>query len=130
MIDWRAVAVVAAGAAIGGVARYLVGQVFLQRFGPGFPYGTMFINVTGSFAIGVVAQLALARAAGMPTHVRLFAATGVLGGYTTFSTFSLDAITLMGEGGWLASVIYSGASVLLGFLGASLGVALTRLLAR
>ncbi len=130
MNDWRAIAAVAVGAAIGGVLRYLVGQAFLQRLGPGFPYGTLFINVSGSFAIGVVAQLALSQARGMPPLMRLFAATGVLGGYTTFSTFSLEAITLLGEGGILASLLYTGASVVAGFLAAAIGVALTRLVAR
>jgi len=126
MTDWRAIAAVGAGAAIGGVLRYLVGQIFLQRFGPGFPYGTLFINVSGSFAIGIVAQLALSQAVGLPPMVRLFAATGVLGGYTTFSTFSLEAITLIGEGGAIAATLYTGASVIAGFLAAALGVALTR----
>ncbi len=130
MSDWRAIAVVAAGAAIGGALRYLISQAFLQRFGPGFPYGTLFINVSGSFAIGVVAQLALSQAGGMPPVLRLFTATGVLGGYTTFSTFSLEAITLMGEGGVLASLLYTSASVIAGFLAASFGVLLTRLVAR
>ena len=130
MSDWRAIVAVAAGAAIGGVLRYLVSQVFLQRFGPGFPYGTLFINVSGSFFIGVVAQLALSQAIGLPPIVRLFAATGVLGGYTTFSTFSLEAITLMGEGGALAATFYTGASVVAGFLAASFGVLLTRVLVR
>jgi fluoride exporter len=130
MSDWRAIAAVAAGAAIGGALRYLVSQIFLQRFGPGFPYGTLFINVSGSFAIGVVAQLALSQAVGLPPIVRLFAATGVLGGYTTFSTFSLEAITLVGEGGALVAALYTGASVVAGFLAASLGVALTRAITR
>ena len=130
MIDWRAIVAVAVGAAIGGVARYIIGQIFVQRFGPGFPYGTLFINVTGSFAIGIVAQLALSQAAGMSPLMRLFTATGILGGYTTFSTFSLDAITLLGEGGALAALLYTGGSVILGFGGAALGVVLTRLVVR
>jgi fluoride exporter len=129
MIDWRAVIAVAIGAAIGGVLRYVVGQVFLQRFGPGFPYGTLFINVSGSFLIGIVAQLALTRAFGMTPLVRLLLATGVLGGYTTFSTFSLDALTLL-ESGAVPAFIYTVASVVLGFGGAALGIVLTRLALR
>jgi len=130
MIDWRSVLAVAVGAALGGVLRYLVGQVVLQRIGPGFPYGTLLINVTGSFAIGVVAQLALSQAVGLPPIARLFAATGVLGGYTTFSAFSLEAIGLMGEGGYVAAAIYTIASIALGFGGAAFGILLTRLVAR
>jgi fluoride exporter len=129
MIDWRAVAAVAIGAAIGGVLRYVIGQLFLQRFGPGFPYGTLFINVSGSFLIGIVAQLALTRALGMTPLLRLLLATGVLGGYTTFSTFSLDALTLL-ESGMLPALMYTLASVVLGFGGAALGIILTRLALR
>ncbi len=129
MIDWRAVVAVAAGAAIGGVLRYVVGQLFLQRFGPGFPYGTLFINVSGSFLIGIVAQLALTRAFGITPLVRLLLATGILGGYTTFSTFSLDALTLL-ESGAMPALVYSVASVVLGFGGAALGVVLARLALR
>ncbi len=129
MIDWRAVVAVAIGAAIGGVLRYVVGQLFLQRFGPGFPYGTLFINVSGSFLIGIVAQLALTRAFGMTPLVRLLLATGILGGYTTFSAFSLDALTLL-ESGAMPALVYTVASVVLGFGGAALGVVLTRLALR
>jgi fluoride exporter len=129
MIDWRAVIAVAVGAAIGGVLRYVVGQIFLQRFGPGFPYGTLFINVTGSVLIGVVAQLAATRAFGVTPLVRILLATGILGGYTTFSTFSLDALTLF-ESGALPALIYTFASVVLGFGGAALGIVIGRLAQR
>ncbi len=129
MIEWRAIAAVAIGAAVGGVLRYVVGQLFLQRFGPGFPYGTLFINVSGSVCIGIVAQLAVTRAFGMTPFLRVLLATGVLGGYTTFSTFSLDALTLLEEGA-LPALLYVGSSVVLGFLGAAAGVVLARLAAR
>jgi fluoride exporter len=129
MIDWRAVIAVAVGAAIGGVLRYVVGQLFLQRFGPGFPWGTLFINVSGSFCIGIVAQLAVTRAFGMTPLVRILLATGILGGYTTFSAFELDALTLL-ESGLLLPLIYMFASVVLGFGGAALGIVLTRLALR
>ena len=130
MIDGRAMIAVAVGAAIGGVLRYVVGQLFLQRYGPGFPYGTFFINVTGSFLIGIVAELAATRALGITPMVRIFAATGVLGGYTTFSTFSLDAVTLFGEGGVVPGLLYGGGSLLLGFLAAAAGQMLARVALR
>jgi CrcB protein len=129
MIELRSVAAVAIGAAFGGALRYVVGQLFLQRFGPGFPYGTLFINVSGSVLIGVVAQLSATRAFGMTPFLRVLLATGVLGGYTTFSTFSLDAMTLLEEG-VLPALLYVGSSVVLGFLGATIGVVLARLAAR
>lgn len=126
MIDWRAIVAVGLGAAIGGVLRYVVGQFFLQRFGAGFPYGTLFINVSGSFCIGIIAELAATSALGMTPTLRLFWAVGVLGGYTTFSTFSLDALTLIQEG-LIPAFIYMAASVGLGFAGAAAGVILARL---
>jgi CrcB protein len=129
MIEWRAVAAVAIGAAVGGVLRYVVGQLFMQRFGPGFPYGTLFINVSGSLCIGIVAELAATRAFGMTPLLRILLATGVLGGYTTFSTFSFDAITLLGEG-ILPAFVYTAVSVVLGFAGAAVGVVLARLASR
>jgi fluoride exporter len=129
VIEWRAVLAVAIGAAVGGVLRYIVGQLFLQRFGPGFPYGTLFINVSGSLCIGIVAQLAATRAFGMTPFLRVLLATGVLGGYTTFSAFSLDTLTLLEEGA-LPALLYVGASVVLGFAGAAAGVVLARLATR
>jgi|SRR5579884_80584 len=120
-MDGRAIIAVAVGAAIGGVLRYIVGTVFLQRFGPGFPWGTLFINVTGSFLIGVIAELALTRAFGISPLVRVFATTGVLGGYTTFSTFSLDTITLIGDGALPFALIYAAGSVVTGVLGTYVG---------
>lgn len=129
MIDPRAVIAVALGAAMGGVLRYVVGQIFLQRFGPGFPYGTLFINVSGSFLIGVIAELALTRAIGVTPLMRMFIATGILGGYTTFSTFSLDGVTLL-EQGWLTPSIYVAMSVILGMLGAGVGMTCVRLAVR
>lgn len=66
MIGWTQLASVAVGAAFGGVARYLVTVWFTQRFGPGFPFGTLFINVSGSFLIGVVVELSQTRVLGIP----------------------------------------------------------------
>jgi len=129
MIEWRAVVAVAIGAAIGGMLRYVVGQLFLQRFGPGFPYGTLFINASGSLCIGIVAELALTRALGMTPLLRILLATGVLGGYTTFSSFSLDFVTLLTEG-MVPAFVYAAASVVLGFAGAAAGVVIARLAAR
>ena len=129
MIEWRAVVAVAIGAAIGGVLRYDIGQLFLQRLGPGFPYGTLFINITGSFCIGIVAELGATRVLGMTPLLRVLLATGVLGGYTTFSTFSLDAVTLLAEG-IFPPFLYTMASVVLGFAGAGAGIVLARLAQR
>jgi CrcB protein len=130
VIEWKAVFAVAIGAALGGVARYVIGQIFAQRFGPGFPYGTLFINVTGSFLIGVVAELATSRAFGMTPLLRVFAATGLLGGYTTFSAFSLDALVLVSDGAALLAALYAAGSVALGVVAAYAGLVLARITIR
>jgi CrcB protein len=130
VIGWAQLASVAVGAAFGGVARYAVTIWFTQRFGPGFPFGTLFINVSGSFLIGVVVELSQTRVLGISPLVRLLLATGVLGGYTTFSTFSYDALVLAGEGSRGLALAYAAGSVLLGVAAAYGGIVLVRLAAR
>jgi CrcB protein len=125
-VEGNALAAVFVGGGIGAVLRYAVGSAFLQRFGPGFPWGTFAINVTGSFLIGIVAQLALTRSFGVTPMVRIFAATGVLGGYTTFSTFSLDAVVLVGDGNALLAFAYAAGSVLSGLFAAYIGQVVAR----
>jgi fluoride exporter len=126
-VEWKAILAVGIGGGIGAILRYAVGFAFVQRFGPGFPWGTLAINVSGSFLIGIIAQLALTRSFGVTPTVRLFAATGVLGGYTTFSTFSLDTIVLVGGGAFLVSAVYALGSVVAGVFGAYAGEILARL---
>jgi CrcB protein len=128
-MDFKSILAVAIGGAIGAVARFIIGQVALQRFGPGFPWGTAVINVSGSFLIGLIAQLAMTRAFGITPTVRLFAATGVLGGYTTFSAFSLESLTLFGEGAPLVGAIYAAGSVILGIFAAFAGTIVGRIAA-
>ncbi len=126
-MDVKTIAAVGIGGGIGAILRYLVGSAFLQRFGPGFPWGTFAINVTGSFFIGVVAQLALSRSFGVTPMMRVFVATGVLGGYTTFSTFSLDSVVLIGDGAPTLALAYAAGSVITGVLAAYFGAVLARL---
>ena len=82
------------GAGIGGALRHGVNVLATRQFGYGFPYGTLIVNVAGSFAMGLLAGFFVYRA-GVPQHLRLFLTTGILGGFTTFSTFSLDAALLV-----------------------------------
>lgn len=84
---------VAFGGAIGAAARYLVGVQAVRLFGPDFPWGTMIVNVAGSFAMGVIISL-FALKLQASQEVRAFLTTGVLGGFTTFSAFSLDFAVL------------------------------------
>ncbi len=85
---------VALGGAAGSVSRYLVGLASLRLFGPGFSWGTLAVNLAGGLAIGIMAEmLALKLDASQP--VRLLAITGFLGGFTTFSAFSLEVAGMM-----------------------------------
>ncbi len=116
---------VAAGGALGSVLRYLVGLWTLRSFGPSFPWGTLTVNITGSFLIGVFAEV-IARKFGASAEMRVFLITGILGGYTTFSAFSLDAITLFERGEPVTALIYVVSSVLLSALAVFAGLALMR----
>ncbi len=98
---------VALGGAAGSVLRYLVSVAALAVLGPAFPWGTLAVNILGSAAIGVAA------ASGIEGHQRLLLVTGFLGGFTTFSAFSLEAVTLH-ERSPLLAVVYVAASVGLG----------------
>ncbi|MDW5313973.1 fluoride efflux transporter CrcB [Rhizobium sp. PL01] len=116
---------VAAGGALGSVLRYLVGLWTLRSFGPSFPWGTLTVNITGSFLIGVFAEM-IARKFGASAEMRLFLITGILGGYTTFSAFSLDAITLFERGEPVTALIYVASSVLLSAVAVFAGLVLMR----
>ena len=110
---------VAAGGAIGSVARYLVGIGSGKLFGINFPWGTLIINVTGSFLIGLFIGLFAIRWDASQT-VRIFLTVGICGGYTTFSTFSLDTFYLMERGQAVAAGAYIVGSVALS-VGALIG---------
>ncbi len=116
---------VGAGGAIGSMLRYLVGLWAVHRFGSGFPWGTLGVNITGSFLIGVLAEVIM-RKFGASPDMRVFLITGILGGYTTFSAFSLDAITLVERGDIMLSAVYVIASVALSILAVFSGLALVR----
>lgn len=101
------------GGGVGATLRHWFNGVALSLWGSNYPWGTLFINVTGSLLMGVVVELAALKI-GMPAQVRLFLATGILGGYTTFSTFSLETGLLHVRGDDLAAVAYALGSVVLG----------------
>ncbi|PCH80567.1 MAG: fluoride efflux transporter CrcB [Hyphomicrobiales bacterium] len=96
---------VAAGGAIGAGCRHFVGMVALKFFGSGFPYGTLVCNVGGSFLMGILVHI-LAIKFNAGAELRLFLTTGLLGGFTTFSTFSLDAVILTERGQTETALIY------------------------
>lgn len=115
------------GAGVGGVLRNLVNMTAMRLLGAGFPYGTLFVNVVGSFIIGCAAAwLASRMEHAWISHARFFLITGALGGFTTFSSFSLDAAMLMERGEFGLSLLYIGGSVLLSLVGVFAGLALVR----
>ena len=128
MIGARALFAVALGGGLGSVLRYLVTLAVTQRAGPGFPWATLLINVAGSLVIGIIAELSVTRALGIGSVTRLFLMTGILGGFTTFSTFSLDIVTLASERAALLAIAYASGSVILGFAAAFAGIVLVRAL--
>ena len=113
------------GAGIGGALRHGVNVGATKLFGLGFPYGTLIVNVTGSFIMGLLAGYFAFRG-GIPQHARLFLTTGVLGGYTTFSTFSLDAALLIERHAFGAAAGYLVGSVAAGLAGLFFGLAVFR----
>lgn len=116
---------VALGAVLGANLRFLVTTWAADRFGPDFPYGTFLINVSGAFAIGIVLAF-LGERVGINPIWRLFFATGFLGGYTTFSSYAWEVLTLLQDGDWLPAGAYIVGSNVLGFAGVWLGAALAR----
>lgn len=119
------IALVAAGGAIGSVFRYLVGLLSVRLVGMTFPWGTLAVNVVGSFLIGFLVEL-VARRLNASVEMRLFLVTGVLGGFTTFSSFSLDAVALFERGGLGLSAVYIAASLVVSIAAVFAGLALGR----
>jgi len=123
--DLGILAAVAAGSAAGGVARPLLTEVVVRIAGPGFPWGTLFVNVSGSLGIGLLTALAgTTMLAGWPTIWRQATITGVLGGFTTFSAFSVQTTTLLQQGQWLTAAINVCLSVGLGIAACWAGFAI------
>ena len=117
--------IVFVGAGLGGALRHGVNVGAARLFGLGFPYGTLIVNVTGSFLMGLLAGF-FAYRAGIPQHVRLFLTTGILGGFTTFSTFSLDAALLIERHSLGMAAGYMVGSVAAGLSALFFGLALFR----
>jgi len=113
------------GGGLGAALRHGINIASARAFGTGFPYGTLLINITGSLVMGLAAAY-FAFKGDASQHWRLFLTTGILGGYTTFSTFSLDAALLYERGEVGPAAIYVLASVALSIAGLFAGFALVR----
>lgn len=116
---------VAVGSAFGRMSRYAI-SVWMQRVGgASFPLGTLLINITGSFLVGFLLRVAAAPT-GFSPELRLALTTGFCGGYTTFSTFSYETITLVESGEWRRAAAYVTLSVVVSLLAAFSGVVVAR----
>ena len=123
---WQHFAAVFIGGGLGSALRYGVGRMSLAAFGPNFPASTLIVNIAGCFLLGVLIGWVANRSAGMDQTVSLFLTTGVLGGFTTFSAFALDAVTLSERGDHLAAMGYVLASVVASIVGLLAGLTLLR----
>jgi fluoride exporter len=122
----RLILAIGAGSFIGGVSRYLLSQLVQIRFYSTFPYGTLFVNIFGCLLIGVV--FGLSEKGNMSPDWRLFLATGILGGFTTFSAFSNETISMLRDGQFLPASLYVGASVAFGLVATIIGISIIKLI--
>lgn len=118
---------VMAGGAVGAGFRYHVGRIAFANLGPGFPWGTWIVNLVGGFLMGVLAGTLARTTAGEP--LRLFLGVGVLGGFTTFSSFSLETFLMLQRGEALAAAAYAVSSCAGAILALFLGLQAMRMLA-
>jgi CrcB protein len=116
---------IAAGSAFGGVSRYLLGGLVQRHAGGTFPLGTLLINLSGSFLLGLILRYAVETPTLTP-EARAFLTIGFCGGYTTFSTFSYETVVLMEDGQWPRAALYVVLSVALSLLATFLGFAAAR----
>jgi fluoride exporter len=114
------------GGAIGTAARYLLSGWLLRIAGPGFPYGTLAVNTLGSFLLGLLMPITLSTEA-FPTNLRLALAVGVLGGFTTYSTFNYETLQLFQEDAWLLGFANLGITVVACLAAGLLGLMAGRL---
>jgi CrcB protein len=103
---------IAIGGGVGSLLRYFLSSIVYQATGDHFPWGILIVNILGGFAMGLIVELGAQRLAYSP-EVRAFLVTGVLGGFTTFSAFSLDTALMIERGDWGAAAAYIGLSVVL-----------------
>lgn len=118
---------VALGGALGSLARYAVASLIQSAAWPGFPWGIFIVNISGGFLMGVIAELAALRIS-MTPEVRAFLTVGILGGYTTFSTFSLDSALLIERGAYASAAAYMAGSAILSVAALFAGLWIVRVL--
>lgn len=114
------------GGFLGANARFWLGSLVNRWLGTGFPWATGLVNISGAFLIGIIATLFVDRAVGNEA-LRLFLIVGILGGYTTFSSYIWEAVTLIEQGRWLPAITYLVGSNVLGIAACVAGVMLARI---
>jgi len=114
------------GGGVGAAARYLVSGLVYRWIDPAFPYGTLVVNITGCFLIGFLASIFQDRFL-VNTSLRLFLTIGILGGFTTFSTFSLETLHMLQEGSTALALLNIGGSIVGGLLASWVGIFLGRM---
>jgi fluoride exporter len=113
------------GGAAGTGTRYLASVLLLRALGPAFPFGTLAVNVSGCFLLGAIMHVGLATDLLSPT-LRLALSTGVMGGFTTYSTFNYETMQYLREGAWEMATLNVAATLVLGLAAGALGVAAAR----
>lgn len=116
---------VGAGSFIGGVLRYLISQFIQLKSSTSFPFGTLGVNILGCFLIGIV--FTLSSRGSISQEWKFFIATGILGGFTTFSAFASESLTLFREGQFGLAAAYIASSVILGLLATFIGISAIKL---
>ena len=123
----RVVLIIALGSAFGGVARYWISGLVAEWVGETFPWGTLVVNVAGSALIGALAALGDSARVGLPAEARLFLMVGVMGGFTTFSSFSLQTLRLVQDGDWWRAAANVLLSVVICLVAVAAGYRIARL---
>jgi CrcB protein len=113
---------VGAGGFLGANARFIINKVFIHIWGLNFPYGTFFINVSGSFLLGLIWDIAIYSKAVPPEYLKYFFGVGFLGAYTTFSTFEFETSALLKDGNFFLAASYVIFSIILGLAAVRLGL--------
>ena len=124
-MQWGVIGMVAFGGALGSVLRYAVAGWVQPAWWPGFPFGIFVVNITGGLVMGLITALAALKL-NLTPEMRAFLTTGILGGYTTFSTFSLDSALLIERGAYAQAVTYVVGSAVLSILALFLGLWIIR----
>ncbi|MEO8762665.1 MAG: fluoride efflux transporter CrcB [Ginsengibacter sp.] len=122
----RIIVAIGLGSCIGGISRYLLSQFIQNKLLSVFPFGTMIVNIIGCFLIGIV--FGLSERGSFSMEWRLFLATGVLGGFTTFSAFSNETVSLLRDGQLWQAFTYIACSVIIGLLATFSGTSFVKLL--